>query len=276
MPASTQTKAAKAAKKLSARHMGAFNWVGLKTLIAKEVGRFVSVYTQTIVAPVITTLLFYTVFMLAFGGVQREVGEVSFLNFLAPGLIMMTMAQNAYANTSSSLVIAKVQGNIVDVLMPPLSSLELMIGYLTGSVLRGLVIGVVSVLVVGLFVGLPIDNIFYILSFAVLGTMMMGALGVIGGIWSEKFDHIAAFSNFVITPLTFLSGTFYSIHTLPDAWEKFALFNPVFYMIDGFRAGFITQADAPPETGLIVLLITNAFLCAVIYRMLDSGYKIKS
>lgn len=273
---SSSTKAARAAKKLKSREIGVINVEGLKTLIGKEVGRFVAVYTQTIVAPVVTTLLFYTVFMLAFGGVQREVGDISFLNFLAPGLIMMTMAQNAYANTSSSLVIAKVQGNIVDVLMPPLSSLELMIGYLTGSILRGLVIGLVSVIVVGLFVGMPIDNIWYILGFGVLGTMMMGALGVIGGIWSEKFDHIAAFSNFVITPLTFLSGTFYSIHTLPEAWQKFALYNPVFYMIDGFRAGFITQADAPPETGLIVLVAANIFLCFVIYRMLERGYKIKS
>jgi len=129
------------------------------------------------------------------------------------------------------------------------------------------VIGVAGVIVVGLIVGIPISNIWYIISFSILGTMMMGALGVIGGIWSEKFDHIAAYSNFVITPLTFLSGTFYSIHTLPAAWEKFALYNPVFYMIDGFRAGFITQADADPMTGLAVLVGTNIVLCLIIYRL---------
>jgi len=262
--------------KLAPRKITGMNTIGLYTLIRKEVGRFLSVYTQTLIAPVVTMLMFYTVFMLAFGGIKREVGDVSFLNFLAPGLIMMTMAQNAFANTSSSIVISKVQGNIVDVLMPPLSSMELLAGYMAGSIVRGLSVGFVGVIVVALVVGLPIHNIPQILAFAVLGTMMMGLLGIVGGIWSEKFDHIAAFTNFVVTPLTFLSGTFYSIEVLPGLWQNMAHYNPFFYMIDGFRAGFITQADSAPMLGLAVLVGTNIFLMAVAYRMIKTGYKIKS
>ena len=252
------------------------NFIGLTTLIKREVGRFLNVYTQTIVAPVVTTLLFYTVFALAFGGIQRNVGEVPFMQFLAPGLIIMTMVQNAFANTSSSLVISKVQGNIVDVLMPPLSAAEIFIGFVTGSVIRGLVVGVVSVLVVQLFVPLSFHAIPLIFVFAFLGTMMMGALGLAAGIWSEKFDHIAAVTNFIVTPLTFLSGTFYSINQLPGIWRDVALYNPFFYMIDGFRYGFIGQADGNVMVGIVVLIGINIGLCVLCLWMLRTGYKIKA
>ena len=261
---------------LDVKPIKGMNVIGLMTLIKREVGRFLNVYTQTIVAPVITTLLFYTVFALAFGGIQRNVGDVPFMEFLAPGLIIMTMVQNAFANTSSSLVISKVQGNIVDVLMPPLSASEIFIGFVSGSVIRGLVVGIVTIIVVEFFVPLSFHHIPLIIAYAFLGTMMMGALGLAAGIWSEKFDHIAAVTNFIVTPLTFLSGTFYSIHQLPGIWKDVALYNPFFYMIDGFRYGFIGQADGNVMIGLLVLVAINVFLTALCLWMLRTGYKIKA
>ena len=258
------------------RKINGFNAVGLMTLVKREVGRFLNVYLQTIVAPVVTTLLFYTVFALAFGGVAREVNGVPFLEFLAPGLIMMVMVQNAFANTSSSIVIAKIQGNIVDVLMPPLSSLEIYIGYCTGSVFRGLVVGLVTGCVMSIFVPISISSLSLVVSYAVLGTLLLGSLGLAAGIWSEKFDHIAAVTNFIVTPLTFLSGTFYSVDSLPEFWQGLAHYNPFFYMIDGFRGAFIGQADADPITGLLVLLIMNIALAVLALFMLKTGYKIKS
>ncbi len=258
------------------RDMGALNSLGLMTLIKKEVGRFLSVYTQTIVAPVITTLLFYAVFSLALGGIKKTIGEVPYLLFLAPGLIMMTMVQNAFANTSSSLVISKVQGNIVDVLMPPLSPFELYFGYMAGGVLRGLCVGAAAVAAIALLVPLTVHSVPYILAFAVLGTMMLSSLGLAGGIWSEKFDHIAAVTNFIVTPLTFLSGTFYSISRLPEPWQSAAHYNPFFHMIDGFRYGFIGQADGDPMMGLVSLVLVNLVLMGLCLAMLRSGYKIKS
>lgn len=257
------------------RQIGALNVIGLFTLFKREVGRFLSVYLQTIVAPVITTLLFYTVFALAFGGVAREVNGIAFLQFLAPGLIMMVMVQNAFANTSSSMVISKVQGNIVDVLMPPLSPLELYLGYSVGAVMRGLIVGVVTGSVMALFVPIHIYDIGLIIVYALLGTLLLGSLGLAAGIWSEKFDHIAAVTNFIVTPLTFLSGTFYSIDSLPEFWQGLAHYNPFFYMIDGFRSGFIGQGDGDPIIGIFVLLAINVMLAALSLWMLRTGYKIK-
>ena len=263
-------------KQLSVENIKGMNVIGLLTLIKREVGRFLNVYTQTIVAPVITTLLFYTVFALAFGGIQRTVGDVSFMAFLAPGLIIMTMVQNAFANTSSSLVISKVQGNIVDVLMPPLSPTEIFIGFVSGSVIRGIIVGAVTICVVQLFVPLSFHSVSLIIAYAFLGTFMMGALGIAAGIWSEKFDHIAAVTNFIVTPLTFLSGTFYSINQLPGIWREIALYNPFFYMIDGFRYGFIGQADGNVTVGIFVLIGINIALAALCLWMLRTGYKIKA
>ncbi len=253
-----------------------FNHIGLLTLIKREIDRFANVYLQTIVAPVITTLLFYTVFALAFGGVARQVGDVPFLEFLAPGLIMMTMVQNAFANTSSSIVISKVQGNIVDILLPPLSDFELYIGFTVGSVSRGLIVGIVTGVVVSFFVPLSIVSWGLVLAYAVLGTMMLGSLGLAAGIWSERFDHIAGVTNFIVTPLTFLSGTFYSVESLPPMWQGLAHYNPFFYMIDGFRSGFIGQADGDPAIGIAVLVSINLFLALLTFWMLRTGYKIRS
>lgn len=252
------------------------NMVGMTTLIKKEVGRFMVVYLQTILAPVITTLLFYAVFMLAFGGITKEVSGIPFLQFLAPGLIMMAMAQNAFANTSSSLIIAKIQGNIVDVLMPPLSHMELFTGYVIGGVLRGLAVGLTAILALAIFVPQDIHSIASIVGFGILGSYFMASMGVLAGIWAEKFDHIAAFTNFFVTPLTFLSGTFYSIHSLPDIWEGVAIFNPFFYMIDGFRSGFIGVNEGGLVTGAVLLIVCNIALTLIAYAMLRTGYKIKS
>ncbi len=252
------------------------NIIGLKTLIRREVFRFLNVYTQTIIAPVITTLMFYTVFALAFGGAHREINGMSFLVFLAPGLVMMTMVQNAFANTSSSLVVSKVQGNIVDVLMPPLSAAELFTGFVTGSVTRGLLVGLFTTITLSFFAPIQIYSPLHIIAFAVLGTFMLGSLGIAAGIWSDKFDHIAAVTNFIVTPMTFLSGTFYSIGALPEIWQKLALLNPFFYMIDGFRYGFTGQADGNISTGILVLVACNVALALLSYKMIKTGYKIKS
>ncbi len=265
-----------AVNKREPRKIKGLNTIGVMTLVNKEVGRFLNVYLQTIIAPVITTLLFYAIFALAFGGIAREVGGVPYMEFLAPGLVMMAMVQNAFSNTSSSIVISKVQGNIVDVLMPPLGPAEILIGYLSGGVLRGLCVGVVTTLVMNLFVPVGVYSLFYILAFAVLGTMMLSLLGIAGGIWSEKFDHIAAVTNFFVTPLTFLSGTFYAIENLPPLWQNIAHYNPFYHMIDGFRYGFIGHESATPLLGMCFLIVINLMLAALSYVMLRTGYKIKS
>lgn len=258
------------------RTIDGINRIGLATLIRREVGRFINVYSQTIIAPVITTLMFYTVFALAFGGIERIVGDTPYMVFLAPGLLMMTMVQNAFANTSSSMVIGKVQGNIVDVLMPPLSAGEFYTGYMMGGVLRGLCVGLVTGITVGLVVHLPVHSVFIIVLYAFLGTMLLSTLGLAAGIWSEKFDHIAAVTNFIVTPLTFLSGTFYSAAQLPGFWEKLVHFNPFFYMIDGFRYGFTGHADGSVSIGIAVLVVCNLALTLLTLHMIRSGYKIKS
>lgn len=264
----------KSASKTSWEHP---NWLGVYTLVQKEIGRFMSVYLQTIVAPVMTTLLFYIIFTLAFGGQGgRGIAGVPYMEFLVPGLIMMAMAQNAFANTSSSLVIGKVQGIIIDILMPPLSSAEILTGYVVGGIVRGVVVGFVSVLILVPFVGLTITNPIALIVFAVLGTMMLALLGIIGGIWSEKFDHIAAVTNFIVTPLTFLSGTFYSIDQLQPMWQKLAHANPFFFMIDGFRSGFIGMSDTSLWIGGGVLAGVNVVLWMIALTMLRRGYRIKS
>jgi ABC-2 type transport system permease protein len=258
------------------RSIGLINWIGVWTLYVKEVQRFRKILVQTIAAPVVTTLLFYFVFALALGGSARAVGDVPFLAFLAPGLIIMSMAQNAFANSSSSLLSAKMQGNIVDILMPPLSASELTIGFVMGGVTRGLVVGFVTAIVVYFFAPLHVHSFAFIVLHAVLGCVMLSALGVLGAIWAEKFDHMAAVTNFIITPLTFLSGTFYSVERLPETWHFVAHLNPFFYMIDGFRYGFIGHADGSLGLGLAVMIGACAALWIACHVMFARGYKIKA
>ena len=258
------------------RHVGVVNWRGLWTLYVREVKRFLKVFMQTVAAPVVTTLLFLAIFLLAMGGQQRNVHGVPFLEFLAPGLIIMAMVQNAFANTTSSLMIAKFQGSIVDLLMPPLSPIELTLGLALGGVTRGLVVGVVVAAAMAVVVPIHIVAPALMLFHAVAASLLLSVLGIIGAIWADKFDHIAAVTNFVVTPLSFLSGTFYSIEQLPPAWHTVALVNPFFYMIDGFRYGFIDHADSPPLLGVGVMLGVDAVLLLIVHAWFRRGYRLKA
>ena len=258
------------------RSFGYVNWRGVWTLYHREVKRFLKVFTQTIAAPVVTTLLFYTIFSVALSNRVGTVGTTSFVVFLAPGLIMMTILQNSFANTSSSIMVSKVQGNIVDVLMPPISPLEMMCAYIAGGVTRGMIVATASTAAMFFLVDLPFEKPAAIAFFALSASVMLALLGMIGGIWADKFDHMAAITNFVIVPLSFLSGTFYSIERLPEAWQYFAQFNPFFYAIDGFRSGFIGQSDAGFWVGAAVMLGIDLVLFLIVHRMLVTGYKLKS
>ncbi|MEZ5648901.1 MAG: ABC transporter permease, partial [Alphaproteobacteria bacterium] len=222
-----------------------------------------------------TTLLFLTVFVLALGTGRAEIGGISFAAFLAPGLAMMVMMQNAFANTSSSLVIAKVQGNIVDLLMPPLSPREVLIALALGGTTRGILVGVLALGVMTPFIDLQLMHPGYAIFHCVAAALLLSLIGIIGGIWSEKFDHIAAVTNFIVTPLTFLSGTFYSVKRLPPEWRFIADLNPFHYMIDGFRYGFIGRADTNLTTGVFVMLGCNLILLVLGERMFATGYKLK-
>lgn len=257
--------------------MGPVNWLGLWTLLSKEVRRFLKVYFQTIFAPVVTTLLFMAVFALALGGKPLQMVEgVPLLEFLAPGLIMMTMVQNAFANSSSSLIMAKVQGNIIDVLMPPLSAGELVVGFAGGGVVRGLFVGLVVAVAMAFFVPLAAPHPFFIVYHAVAASTMLSLLGMMGGIWADKFDHMAAVTNFVITPLSFLSGTFYTIDRLPEFFHAVALVNPFFYMIDGFRYGMIGHADGSLMAGVLYIGLVDVVLLFLSWLMFKRGYKLKA
>lgn len=258
------------------RRVGTINWIGLGTLIRREVNRFLKVFSQTIAAPVITSLLFLAVFVLALGGNVARVGDTAFAEFIAPGLVMMTMLTQAFANTSSSLMIAKMQGNIIDVLMPPLSELELTLAYSIGGVIRGLVVGLATALAVWPFTHFGLANPFLVLFHSIAGCLMMALVGIFAGIWAEKFDHIAAVTNFVVMPLSFLSGTFYSISRLPEPLQWLAHFDPFFFAIDGFRAGFLGHADTAPWIGVVVLSLINLILFTLCLRLFASGYRLKS
>jgi len=264
-----------ATTQIQPRLIGAFNWIGLQTLVRKEMGRFMNVYIQTVIAPLITLGLFFTVFSISIGA-DRVVFGVPYMQFLAPGLLMMTMIQNAFANSSSSLIIAKVQGNIVDLLMPPLSATEILLGYIIGALIRSLMIGFLGITIMVLFLHLPIERPGLLILFAILGNMMMGTLGIVGGLWSEKFDHLATLTNFIVTPLTFLSGTFYALSSLPPLWQNIARYNPFFYIIDGFRAGFIGTPEASLSVGFGILVVSNSVLIVLAWWMLKTGYKTKS
>lgn len=258
------------------RSIGVVNWRGLWTLYVREVMRFYKVGTQTLAAPVVTTLLFFIIFSVALEGDGRTVGDVPFTVFLAPGLIMMAILQSSFANTSSTIMVSKVQGNIVDVLMPPLSSAELTLAFAAGGVTRGVLVGLAAGTAMWAFAGLQFHDPLAIVFHAVAASVMLSLLGLIGGIWAEKFDHIAAMTNFVVVPLSFLSGTFYSIGRLPEAWQDVARFNPFFYAIDGFRYGFIGRADSQLWVSVTVMIVINVALFALVYRLFATGYKLKS
>jgi ABC-2 type transport system permease protein len=266
----------KASYDLNVRGFGRWNTVGLYTFVRKEVLRFAAVYMQTIIAPVVTTLLFYMVFSLALGGDDRVMNGMPYMAFIMPGLIMMTMAQNAFANASSSIMIGKIQGSIVDVVMAPLSYFEIFLGYTIGAILRGLFIGAACIVAFALFKGYVPQDPIVLIVFGVLGASMLGVIGILAGLWAEKFDNVAVITNFVITPLTFLSGTFYSLDQLSGTWKLLALLNPFFHMIDGFRSGMTGVGEMNVLLSLAVLLVTNLALIFIALRVLKSGYKLKS
>ena len=248
---------------------------GFRTLFYKELLRFWKVGFQTVAAPVMTALLYLVIFSHALRGRVEVFEGVSYTSFLIPGLVMMSVLQNAFANTSSSMIQSKITGNIVFVLLPPIRPLTMYAGYVLASVARGLMVGLgVFVVTVGFF-ETRFEQPLWAIAFAVLGSAMLGTLGLIGGIWADKFDEIAAFQNFVIMPLTFLSGVFYSVHSLPPFWQAASHLNPFFYMVDGFRHGFFGQSDVSPWVSL--LIVTSAWLvaAAIALQMLRSGYKLR-
>ena len=251
------------------------NWLGLWTLYAREVRRFAKVYIQSVLAPIFSALIFMLIFTVALGRLRGEISGVPFTTFLAPGLVMMAIIQNAFGNASFSILIAKMQGNIVDTLMPPLSTRELVMGYMLGGVTRGLVVGVGTAIALGFFLPFPPANIWMILFHALAASAMLSLMGIIGGVWAEKNDALAVILSFVIVPLSLLSGTFYSIASLPPGFRVAARFNPFFYAIDGFRAGFIGQADSPPLHGILVMSAAVVILWILCHRMIASGYRLK-
>jgi ABC-2 type transport system permease protein len=261
-----------------ARPIAVINRFGLWTLYLKEVRRFLKVYTQTLLAPCVTTLLYLAIFVVAIGGTGKKLLGVPFADFIAPGLVVMTMLQNSFANSSSSLIIGKVQGSIIDILMPPLSPGELVMAYVAGAVTRALLVGAVVCLAVWLMPGvdLHIHNIGAILYFGIMGSALLALMGILTGLWAEKFDHSAAITNFVVQPLSMLSGTFYTLAKLPPFWAKVSLFNPFFHIIDGFRYGFIGAADAPLLPGAIALLLINALLWFLCVRLFRSGWRTRA
>lgn len=258
------------------RHVGLINWIGLWTLYAKEVQRFMKVAGQTVLAPIITTLLFLAIFKLALGDGRLPVGGVPFEVFLAPGLVMMAVTQNAFANSSSAILISKIQGNIVDVLMPPLSAIELLVAFVGASVTRGLAVAVCVTAAMTPFVDLPFWSLGWGLLFVVLASVMMGLIGVLTGLWADKFDHMAFITNFVITPLAFLSGTFYSIERLPEFAQGVAFVNPFFYAIDGFRHAITGQGDVSLVLGATVLGVIDLVLAVWALHLLRRGYNLKA
>ena len=245
------------------------------TLFYKELLRFWKVAFQTVAAPILTSLLYLIIFAHALGGRIAVYESVSYSTFLVPGLVMMSVLQNAFANSSSSLIQSKVTGNVVFMLLPPISYFEFFSAYVLAAVVRGLAVGLGVFLVTVWFVDLSVKAPMWLIAFALFGSATLGTLGLIAGIWADKFDQLAAFQSFVIMPLTFLSGVFYSIHTLPPFWQALSHFNPFFYMIDGFRYGFFGVSDVAPETSLAVVSVSFGVLSAVTLFMLRSGYKLR-
>lgn len=257
------------------RRFGYVNWLGLWTLCLREIQRFLSVWTQTLLAPLVTAGLFIVIFSIAIGPRRGDVMGVDFTTFIAPGILMMTVIQNCFANTSSSIIVAKVQGNIVDTLMPPLSAMELVIGYLAGAVARGVCVAVTIAFGLWISLGLVPAHPLVALAFVVLGATLMGGLGLVAGIYANKFDQTAAITNFIVTPLAFLSGTFYSVQALPDILYDITHWNPIFYLIDGVRFGMIGVSDSPPLLGFAIGAGTVAGVMGLAWLMFAKGYRMK-
>jgi len=260
------------------RHIRNVNWIGLQTLYMKEVRRFFKVQLQTVWAPAITTLLYLIIFTVALGKVKPTVLGVSFADFIAPGLIIMGMMQNAFANSSFSLLVGKVQGTIVDYLMPPLSNAEALAGLVGASATRAFLVGATIWLALAIWPGVNVTpaHFWAVLWFGLMGSTMLALIGVLTSIWAEKFDHAAAVSNFVVAPAALLSGTFYSVDKLAPTFQAISHANPFFYAISGFRYGFIGSADSPVVLGALLLLALNIMLGLICYFLLRSGWKLRA
>ncbi|SMX39314.1 ABC transporter permease [Maliponia aquimaris] len=258
------------------RRFGRVNWLGFWTLCKREVLRFTVVWTQTVLAPLVTAGLFLTIFTIAIGPQRGEVMGVAFTTFIAPGILMMTVIQNAFVNTSSSLMVSKVQGNIVDTLMPPLSPGELVLGYVIGGTARGLAVAIPLLVTYWAILGLVPQAPLVTLAFVALGSAFLASLGLIAGVFAQKFDQMAAISNFIITPLAFLSGTFYSVEALPPGLYQVTHVNPVFYLIDGARWGMIGVSDSSPLLGFAVAFGATLLACLVAWGMFRRGTKLKA
>jgi ABC-2 type transport system permease protein len=249
---------------------------GWQTLLYKEVLRFWKVAFQTVAGPVLTAMLYLLIFGHALENHVKVYDTVSYTAFLVPGLAMMSLLQNAFANSSSSLIMSKVMGNLVFLLLTPLSYVHWFVAYVGAAVVRGLIVGLGVFAVSALFTSVSFVAPLWIVVFALMGAALMGTLGLIAGLWAEKFDQLAAFQNFVVMPMTFLSGVFYSIHSLPAFWQGVSHFNPFFYMIDGFRYGFFGASDVSPWLSLGVVASALAIVSAVALQLLRTGYKIRS
>lgn len=252
------------------------NGLGTWTLYKRETWRFLKVWNQTIIAPIVTTLLFLAVLLLALGGHARLVGGITYEQFIAPGLITMAVVQNAFANTSSSLMLSKIQGVIVDLLMPPLSPGEITFSLLMGGITRGVLVGIAVGAAVYLFVPATLHSFWLLLYYVFAASMMLSLLGIFTGVWSQSFDQVAAITNYIITPMAFLSGTFYSVHDLPEFWRNLCHWNPFFYMIDGMRYAITGHADGNVSVGVAVLLAVNALLWCGCLWIIRTGYRLKS
>ena len=250
-------------------------YIRFVTLYIKELRRFTKIPGQTILAPAATTLLFMVIFSTAIGNSRNEYILTDFKSFLFPGLIMMTIIQNAFMNNSSSLLMSKVQGNIVDLLMPPISNFQIIVSFILVGVTRGLTVAIAAAIFMLPFVQIEIYSFIVVLFFAVISSAILSLIGLLTGIWADKWDHLGTIDNFIIIPLSFLSGTFYSIKILPEFIQKLSLFNPFFYMIDGFRYGFIGSSDVNIMTSIQILILCFIILLFFSYLILQSGYKLR-
>ena len=274
-----QTPAAEITRAIAPQQPRAYhgvNWEGLRTLYRREVMRFWKVGMQTLLAPVVTTLLYMMIFVVAMRGARPAVGGVPFAQFVGPGLIMMSILNNAFANSSSSLVQAKLMGTAVDFLTPPLSPAELAMGFTAGAVTRGILVGLVTAVTVWPFSRFGLAQPWAILYFSIMASVVMALVGVTTGLWSEKFDHLAAVTNFIVMPMTFLSGTFYRVTSLPAPFNLVSKFNPFFYMIDGFRYGFIGKSDGSIAVGVVYTLVLAVVLAGVVLQIFRTGWRLKS
>ena len=262
--------------KIGTRRFGLINWIGAWTLYQKETLRFLNVWIQTIFSPLVSALLFLLVLSLAIGTDRSSVLGVPFINFLAPGLIAMQVIQQSFSHSSSSFMIGKIQGNIVDILYAPLSAGEVTLAITLASLTRSVMIAFISICIFQIFIDLEIKNYFTLIAFTLLSSFILGALGIVTGLWAEKFDHMATVTNFIIIPLSFLSGTFYTIDKLPGYLHTISKANPFFYMIDGFRYSFIGKSDGSITIGLVYLLGLSFIMWMAAYLLYKKGYKIKS